>query len=1358
MFTPAKCAARHLAPLLLLAAAVAAQTDRPLAGSLHPSRLRAVDRGPADPTVKLSRITLFYRRTPEQHAALDVLLADLQDPTSPNYHKWLTPEQFADRFGAPPDLTDRLRTWLESRGLTIEDSAHGRGFLVFSGTIAHIQTAFQTEIHGYYLNGQRHFAAARPPIIPAEFASSVSALRGLDDFRWHSSSHVRPAYATADGSHYLAPIDAAGIYGFLTVGGNGKGQNIAVAGQASLKLSDVQLFRKTFSLTAPDPQTVLIGNDRGFSNQDDEIEAEADVQWAGVADPGSQIIYVYAADVRDAVAAAIDRNLAPVLSLSFGECEQSEPADEVTALRDLAQQANAQGITWAAASGDAGAASCDDNPSNPPLVASHGPAVHFPASLPEVTSVGGTEFNEGAGSYWAGGYAAEYIPEVVWNDTSPSAGIMAGGGGASILFPKPVWQTGPGVPADSARDVPDLSFNSSENHDGYIVILNGSGYAIGGTSLSTPLFAGIVSLFNQRFANSNGLSTGLGNLNPALYLAAQSNPSPFHDVTSGNNIVPCLAAAPGCQNGSFGYAALPGYDLASGLGSLNVGAFLATARFPTSTTFQLSVKSVMTGAAVPYQIAVRPLYPESIPAALLPTGEPYLFRSDQPSLLYGGAVMGSGGDFSGSFTPPGASDVPLTFSYSAFFPGDRAFASSTSAPVPITVLPLPPGPPTPYYPSDQSTGVPPGAAIGINTNGHTCDLYVGTVSPPPFWGTTLCSNLAFGNLAPSTKYYWRVVLSNVSGSASSSVFSFTTANQSTYLSYTVAGNGQLADSGDGGPATAAGLERPTDIAVDSAGTLYMASADHPWIRSVNPNGVIYTFAGAGSSTNSGDGGPAYSAGLVSPSGLAVDSLGNLYVAAGNRIRRIATDSSHTITTIAGSDSPGYAGDGGPAIAALLNQPQGIAFDAADNLYIADGGNRCIRKIAAGVISRVAGVCGSTSYAQTDNVPATQSQLYGPIGITVDAAGSLYVVDSAAGLIRKISGGLISTIAGNGAPLSNYYYFFTPPYLSTPATSVSLPGLRRVAVNSNGEVFATFLLGNSGAYVVYRIFGQISPIAGTQTTISASFQDGSPATSNPVQSSWGIAVGSNGAIYFADTLLNAVRLLKPQARPVAPFISPGGIINAASLAPGAVAPGSIASVFGSFGVTTPAQAATVPLPLTLGAASLQFQTGAYLAAPLFYAGPNQLNIQIPWEVAGSTIAAVTPFSNGLAGASQSIQFAAYAPGIFTITDANYRPINSSNPTSAGSLIQIFCTGLGPVTNQPPTGAPASVTTVSNTTATPTVAIGGVAAPILFSGLAPGSVGEYQVDAHMPANVPAGNAVPVILTIGGVSSNIATIAIR
>ena len=344
-----------------------------------------------------------------------------------------------------------------------------------------------------------------------------------------------------------------------------------MVGQTDINLSDIRAFRTKFNLPAPNIQQVAVPNrpDPGISDGD-LGEADLDIEWAGAVAPNATIIYVYSDDVLASLIHAVDRNLAPVVTMSYGACEASDLIDLPT-MQAAARQANAQGMTWLAASGDAGASDCEDQDA---AVAQNGLAVDSPASIPEVTGMGGTEFAEQGGSFWGStntvnsASALSYIPEKVWNDTSLNGSLSAGGGGVSIYFAKPAWQTAPGVPTDAFRHVPDLALTSSADHDGFYVYTGGSASYYGGTSVAAPSMAGIVALLNQYLVSSGSQSQpGVGNINPTLYRLAQTTTGVFHDITAGDNKVPCASGSPGCTNGTYGHAAGPGYDHATGLGS-----------------------------------------------------------------------------------------------------------------------------------------------------------------------------------------------------------------------------------------------------------------------------------------------------------------------------------------------------------------------------------------------------------------------------------------------------------------------------------------------------------------------------------------------------------------------------------------------------------------------------------------------------------------------------------------------------------------------------------------------------------------------------------------------------------------------
>ncbi len=535
----------------------------PLTGNVNPLALPKFDQGPVEPSMPLPYVTLMLRKTPAQQQDLEQLLQNQQDRSSPLYHQWLTPEQYAGRFGASQADLAKISAWLQSEGFSVKYTARSRNWIAFSGTAQQIQSAFNTEIHRYNVDGEHHFANSTEPSVSAALAPMVLGILGLDDFQPKPASYTGIA---------ILPASLATIYDFGALhqeGLDGAGQAVVVVGQSDFHISDIEAFRSRFNLPSNDPQPLLVPGTSYPGYTQAETEADLDLEWLGAVAPNAQILYVYAAKTfLSAVAYAIDQRLAPVISMSYGFCEPDVSQAWGNSAESAFQHANSEGITLLAASGDTGAAGCD--PHNPaPQLATKGLAVSLPASLPEVTAVGGTRFDDIGGSYWSPlDVALSYIPEIAWNDSRTEGQLAATGGGFSTFFAQPSWQTGLGI-SSPMRAVPDVSLTASGFHDPYSLVSKGSLWTIGGTSASTPVFAGIITLLNQyQGANSQNIY-GQGNINPNLYQLAQSVPSAFHDITFGSNIVPCQIGTPDCTTGSFGYYAGPGYDPVTGLGSVD---------------------------------------------------------------------------------------------------------------------------------------------------------------------------------------------------------------------------------------------------------------------------------------------------------------------------------------------------------------------------------------------------------------------------------------------------------------------------------------------------------------------------------------------------------------------------------------------------------------------------------------------------------------------------------------------------------------------------------------------------------------------------------------------------------------------
>jgi len=340
------------------------------------------------------------------------------------------------------------------------------------------------------------------------------------------------------------------------------------------------------------------------------------------------------------------------------------------------------------------------------------------------------------------------------------------------------------------------------------------------------------------------------------------------------------------------------------------------------------------------------------------------------------------------------------------------------------------------------------------------------------------------------------------------------ADEDVLIINTVAGNGTQDFSGDGGPATEATMYQPKAIAFDATGNMYIADHRNHRIRKVDLNGNISTIAGNGTDGFSGDGGPAINAMLDEPQGVAVDSLGNVYIAdAGNdRIRKVDLDGN--ITTIAGNGTADYTGDGGLAIAATLNDPLGILVDSQDNILIVDRANSAIRKIdATGIINTVVGD-GSGDYSFSgDGGPATNATLFWPWDIALDNDGNLYIADTYNYRIRKVgTDGIINTIGGTG---SNVYTAD-----GSLATESNMPDTRGIAVDLLGNIY----LSESRNHLLRKIGtdGILSTVAGTMYAADDYAGDGGPAEDATIYYSYGIVVDSSYSIFIVDNGNHAIR--------------------------------------------------------------------------------------------------------------------------------------------------------------------------------------------------------------------------------------------
>ena len=574
---------------------------------------------------------------------------------------------------------------------------------------------------------------------------------------------VKPNF-TGNGNNYVGPGDLWTIYNAAplitasTSRVDGTGQTIAIVGRGDINSNDLVGFRANF-LPAPYASTLpftQINNGPDPGQNDDTLEQTLDVEYSSALAPAAQIDLVVSASTNStdgvdlSASYIVDNNLAPVMSTSYGLCEALLGTGN-DFYNSLWEQAAAQGITAMVSSGDNGSAGCDlVGPSGSEsigYVADEGLQVSGLASTPYNVAVGGNQFTDDSSTYWnpknssapaPHTSALSYVPEKVWNEScSPlvcgneSADIAGGSGGASGCFsptfdannnilscsggyPAPDWQTGVvGLTSDNKRHLPDVSLTAA-GHDGYIVCLqnscdSGGFYSVGGTSASSPSFAGIMALVNQQTGSRQGqanytlyrLASGefgttdapnTSNLNScnASNGNAVANSCIFHDVTTGSNAMPCDGGTLNCDSTTVGvygtltgYDATTGYDSATGLGSVNVANLVNhwndAALAPTGTSLTVATSTATFGSPVSINVAVAPKTGTGTPTGTVAL----LTDSTLPGAIGAGSVTLTNGSFSGTVSSlPGGS-----YSLSARYAGDNAFASSTSTGSKIVVSP-----------------------------------------------------------------------------------------------------------------------------------------------------------------------------------------------------------------------------------------------------------------------------------------------------------------------------------------------------------------------------------------------------------------------------------------------------------------------------------------------------------------------------------------------------------------------------------------------------------------------------------------------------------------------------------------------
>ncbi len=548
------------------------------------------------------RVTLAQRN----RSQLQKLLTAQQNPASPEFRHWLTPVEFAQRFGPAQLDVSAVSHWLAAQGFQILSTRPQERYVEFTGPVWRVERSFHTSIAAFA--GGRAYANLTDPLIPNQFGNTIESIQGLDNFQHSmplsyrrtiaapvsssfaelssagSSSNVQvPEMQLAEwidpdlspsaslplsgdasapdtivsGSKAFAPVDLQTFYDespLLNSGIDGGGGDcIAVVGDSDYLDAAVSTFDTQFGLPASSITRVIVdGRNRGITI--DESEALLDLEWSHAVAPGAAQRY-YLGTITGAIGRAVSDNACGTISVSFSLCGVS--SSSYKSLDSVFAQAAAQGQSVFVSAGDDGAAGVALNPGGTACATGTSRHVNEMAASPNVTGVGGTQF---VPSYNGSGADSGNAPESTWDES-----IGAGGGGASAVFPKPAFQSGSGVPADGKRDVPDVAMIASPDKPGVFLGADLSGSASiaccwGGTSLGAPIWAGISKLL----ADESGQR--VGNIDTRLYNLARSGGAAagLRDVTSGTNSFNIVA----------GFSAARGYDQSSGWGTVDIAKFV----------------------------------------------------------------------------------------------------------------------------------------------------------------------------------------------------------------------------------------------------------------------------------------------------------------------------------------------------------------------------------------------------------------------------------------------------------------------------------------------------------------------------------------------------------------------------------------------------------------------------------------------------------------------------------------------------------------------------------------------------------------------------------------------------------------
>jgi len=1085
----------------------------------------------------------------------------------------ITAQEMAAKYEPLASDYEKVAAWITSQGLVVTRSDPHHVGIVARGKVSLVEKALGVTFARVAVDGQEYTSAITAPSVPAVFSPLLVGINGLQPHIRAHRHFVRKQdfpNALSGGASYLpaqiaAAYDATSLYnGKIT----GSGEAVAIVIDTFPSISDVTAFWK---LAGIDQSTANLQFIQAVSGQlpNPSGEETLDVEWSSAMAPSARI-RVYAAtdlessdldtayqQVYDDVRAHPDLGIHQ-MSMSYGEGETYTTSSQVDTDDQYFAELASAGVTVFASSGDDGStpgANGSGDESGPVQVES-------PASDPNVTGVGGTTLvlngTNGVTS------------ETVWNENGG-----ASGGGVSIYFNKPVWQTGTGVNESDMRQVPDVAASADPDY-GAIIVLQGSQQTVGGTSWSSPTWAGFCALINQAREGAGDSSIGL--LGPHIYPLLSSPAYPtdyladFRDITTGNNET---------RRSRTDYPATTGYDLCTGIGT-----------------------------------------PKVEPITTLLAGSAGLVGIEEPAAVQS-VVPGQSASFTVTVT-----GTTATYQWQRMPIGTSTWTSLAEG--------------SPYTGTTTATLTISDATPAMSGDQFQCFVTIGTTTTPT---------------SPTSVLVVAVPLDISTLAGKPGVIGLA--------------NGQ---------GTAAEFNYPSSVALDGSGNIFVADYGNNNIREVTASGAVTTpygsLTGKAGATNA-----AGNSGLFnSPNGVALDSAGNLYVAdtGNNLIRKI---SSGTVGTLVDS-SYGLSG------------PEGVAVDGSNNVYIADTGNNVIRKVTpGGAVSIIAGQNGVSGYE--DGAATTKALFDSPSSVAVDANGNVYVADFGNSVIRKISGGLVSTIAGQ-AGQAGYEDGLGGKALFNAPVGIAVDGVGNIYIaDALVPAIGSTAAGNnvlrqlSTTGVVSTIAGQVS-VTGTANGVGTAAQ---------FYSLQAAAVSTSGQVYLADTYNQTIRLGGPTASRV--------IVLSGTLA---------------FGDVTDGQSATGTLVITnTGSAQL-----------------DVTNINYPAGFSGS-------WSGAIASDSSRDVTVTFAPTAAATYGGN---ITVNSDATAGSS-QIAVSGTGLPAPAAPTVTDLAASAVSGTSATlnATVNPEGLATSVYFEYGPDTGYGMVTGTESLPAG---GSAVSIAIGTGSLNT--------